>query len=164
MARTNHLTPEGRESLSRLAKERTAKGDFGGHRALQARRDKRVKPPGVTKRRQRITKSLAEAAMDERNSDSIIQVFKDAIHPNQPMSVRLKGATAWAEIAAQHAKLEVAEVAADQAQHSRDELLALLSNKLTSGPTGQILRQQLERQTGIVDAEIVEEVDGSEAP
>ena len=163
MARQEHLTPEGRENLRRIALERVEEGTFGGQMAWDARRAKgNMERTSPTKRRkQRITKSVAEAAEDEKNSNAIIQVFKDAIHPTQPMSTRLKGATAWAEIAAQHAKLELSEVAHDQAQHSRDELIALLAGKLTSGPTGHILRQQIhqqiEQQTGIVDAQVVED-------
>jgi hypothetical protein len=146
------LSPEGKEKLSRLAKERHAQGDFGG--AKYGRLGGR--PRGGSKKKQRITKAVAEAAEEEKNKNAIIEVFKDGIHPNQPISVRLKAATAWAEIAAQNAKMEVAEAAQVQAQHSRDELIAILAGKLTSGPTREILQRQLEAETGVQDAVVVD--------
>lgn len=145
------LTPEGRERLSKLAKERHRNGNFGGAQPGSGR------PKSGSKKKQRITKRVAEAAMEEANAKSIVQVFKDAIHPGQPMHVRLKGAQAWAEIAQQSAKFDLQEEAQSEAVKSRDELISILAGKLTSGPTAQIIRGQLERETGIVDAEVVEE-------
>jgi hypothetical protein len=156
------LSQEGKEKLSQLAKERHKRGEFGGPKygKLGGR------PRTGSKKKQRITKAVAEAAEEEKNKNAIIEVFKDAIHPNQPISVRLKGATAWAEIAAQHHKTEIAEVAHQQAQHSREELIEILSEKLTSGPAREIIMKQLEAKTGevIVDAEVVgEEVDDGDS-
>lgn len=149
------LSPEAKERLSELAKKRHANGEFGG--AKFGRLGGR--PKGGSKKKQRITKAVAEAAEEERNKNSIIQVFKDAIHESQPISIRLKGAQAWAEIAQQHAKMELAEEAHAEIQHSREDLIALLAGKLTSGPAAAIVRGAIEQETGIVDAEIVEEVD-----
>jgi hypothetical protein len=99
------LSPEGKEKLSQLAKQRHAKGEFGG--AKYGRLGGR--PRGGSKKKQRITKAVAEAAEEEKNKNAIIEVFKDGIHPNQPISVRFKAATAWANIAFQQGKMEVAE-------------------------------------------------------
>lgn len=157
----HELTPEGRERLSRLAKQRHASGAFGDP-VSNGRKGGR--PRGGSKKKQRISKRVAEAAADERNAMAIIQVFKDAIHPNQPMTVRLKGAQAWADIAAQHQKMELSEQAQDQASRSREELLGMLVTRLTSGPTANIIRSQIESESGIIDAEVIDEEldDGSE--
>jgi hypothetical protein len=148
MAERN-FSPESREKLSRLMKERHARGEVNpGGRA-----------PGTknltTRKKERITKAVAEAAAEEKNRRDIINVFKDAIHPSQPIQVRLKGAEAWAKIAADQNKIELQEEAVSAQQHSREELLELLSQKLTSGPTANLLRTQIE-QENIVDVEVVE--------
>lgn len=154
------LSQEGKEKLSRIAKERHAKGEFGGpqYGRLGGR------PRGGTKKKQRITKAVAEAAEEEKNKNAIIEVFKDGIHPNQPISVRLKAAEAWANIAFQQGKMEVAEQANEQAQHSREELIAILQAKLTSGPTREILQKQIEREASevIIDGTVVEVTDGDQ--
>lgn len=147
-----NFTPEGREKLSRLMKERHAKGIVGG--PAQARKGGLAKHK-KTQRRERITKRVAEAAAEERNAQDIINVFKDAIHPSQPMHVRLKGAEAWAKIAQEHSRFELQEEAQSAQQHSREELLELLSTKLTAGPTANLLRQQIEAET-IPDAEVID--------
>jgi len=148
------LTPEGREKLSKLAKERHAQGRMGG--AEFGKLGGRPKQKR-TKRKERITKAVAEAAEEEKNKRDIIQVFKDAIHPHQPMSIRLKGAQAWADIASQHAKQELAEEAHQEIERSREDLIAILQEKFSGGPVAAIVRGQLEQETGIVDAEVVEE-------
>jgi len=153
------LSPEAKERLSELAKKRHAEGKFGGEKFGKMG----GRPKGGSKKKQRITKAVAEAAEEEKNKNAIIQVFKDAIHHNQPMTVRLKGAQAWAEIAAQHQKMELSEEAQNQAQHSREELIDILKGKLTSGPAAAIIRGQLEAETGIVDAEVIEEDEHDEA-
>lgn len=148
------LSPEARERLSQLAKQRHAEGRFGGAKFGKMG----GRPRGSSK--DRIAKRVAEAAMEEQNAKSIIAVFKDAVDPSQPMSTRLKGAQAWAEIANQHAKQEMKEEGQEHQQRSREELLEILSEKLTSGPSAHILRKQiaaLEPETGIVDATVVEE-------
>jgi hypothetical protein len=153
------LSPEARERLSRLAKQRHAEGKFGGAKfgKLGGR------PRGTS--RERIAKRVAEAAMEESNARQIVDVFKDAIHPSQPISVRLKGAQAWAEIANQHAKQELREDKEEHQQRTREELLALVAEKLTSGPAAQVLARQIERETEpvIVDAQVIEEDDGDHA-
>lgn len=152
----HELTPEGRERLSRLAKQRHATGAFGN--PVENGR-KGGRPRGGSKKKYRISKRVAEAAAEDRNALAIIQVFKDAIHPNQPMTVRLKGAQAWAEIAAQHQKMELSEAAQEQALHSREDLIKLLANKLITGPTAAVIRGRIEAETGIIDAQVVEDPD-----
>lgn len=144
-----NFSPESRQKLSDLAKQRHAEGKLGGAKygAMGGR---------ASRKTDRISKRVAEAAEDERQAKKIIEVFKDAIDPNQPMAVRLKGAQAWVDIAVQHGKFELQEEAHDAAQHSREELIEMLSKKLTQGPTANILRKQIE-QENIIDAEVIED-------
>ena len=141
------LTPQAREKLSRLAKERHAAGKFGGREFGRL---------GGRPRKERAARRVAEAAEAEENARRIIAVFKDAIAPDQPMSIRLKAASAWLDVERQEATLALQEADSDAKHHTRDELLAMLSQKLTSGPAATILRRQLEAETGITDAQVID--------
>lgn len=144
-----NFSPETREKLSRLAKERHADGRLGGPEfgKLGGR------PKGRNK--DRIAKRVAEAAAEEENAKQIINVFKDAINPSQPMAIRLKGAEAWAKLAQEHAKFELQEDVADQQQLSREELIEAVKKQL-AGPVGQIVRNQLPA-VPIPDAVVIED-------
>jgi hypothetical protein len=144
-----NFSPESRQKLSELAKQRHADGKMGGAKygAMGGR---------ATRKGERISKRVAESAQEEKSAKQIVEVFKDAIDPSQPISIRLKGAQAWVDIAVQHGRFELQEEAHEAAQHSREELIQMLSSKLTSGPTASVIRRQIEDQI-IVDAEIVEE-------
>lgn len=146
---------EGRQRLSELAKRRHAEGTLKGSSAQ--RMDEIRKLAHEKQRKGRIAKRVAEEAMTERNAQAIINVFKDAIHPSQPMSIRLKGAQAWVDIAQSQAKMELQEDTAEAQQMTREELLKLVGTRLASGPAASIIRRQLEQEAGIVDAEVVEE-------
>ena len=143
-----NFSPEARQKLSDLAKQRHAEGKMGGAKygAMGGR---------AARKKDRISKRVAEAAENHSEAEKIIDVFKDAIDPSQPMGVRLKGAQAWVDIAVQHGKFELQEEAHDAAQHSREELIEMLSKKLTSGPTANVIRKEIESKA-IVEGEIVE--------
>jgi hypothetical protein len=143
-----NFSPESRQKLSDLAKQRHAEGKLGGPKygAMGGR---------APKKKDRISKRVADAAEEERQANQIIEVFKDAIDPSQPISVRLKGAQAWVDIAVQHGKFELQEEAHEAAQHSREELIEMLSKKLTSGPTGSIIRKQIEEHN-VIEGEAIE--------
>lgn len=149
-----NFSPETREKLSRLAKERHAQGKLGGREFGKL---------GGRPRKDRAAKRVAEVAQEDAVARQIINVFKDAIHPNQPMHIRLKAAEAWLGVEREEAKVALQEADTVNRQHSREELLAVLSDKLTSGPAATILRKQIEPETGIVDADVVEDDDQSEA-
>lgn len=151
--RKRNLSPEAREKLSKLAKQRHAEGKFGGPEFGKLGGKNKT----GTGKKQRITKRVAEAAMEEENAKAIVNVFRDAIHPSQPMATRLKGAEAWARIAHEQAKMENQEVRDENQVRTREELIEMIRGKLTSGPAAAILRAQIEQETGIVDAEVVEE-------
>lgn len=143
-----NFSPEARQKLSDLAKQRHAEGKMGGAKygAMGGR---------ANRKKDRISKRVAEAAEEQSEANKIIDVFKDAIDPSQPMGIRLKGAQAWVDISVQHGKFELQEEAHDAAQHSREELIEMLSKKLTSGPTANVIRKEIESKA-IVDGEIVE--------
>ena len=143
-----NFSPEARQKLSDLAKQRHAEGKMGGAKygAMGGR---------AARKKDRISKRVAEAAENHSEAEKIIDVFKDAIDPSQPISIRLKGAQAWVDIAVQHGKFELQEEAHDAAQHSREELIEMLSKKLTSGPTANVIRKEIESKA-IVEGEIVE--------
>lgn len=143
-----NFSPESRQKLSDLAKKRHAEGKLGGSKYGSMGR----KAP---RKKDRISKRVADAAQEEKEANQIIEVFKDAIDPSQPISVRLKGAQAWVDIAVQHGKFELQEEAHEAAQHSREELIDMLTKKLTSGPTANVLKKQIESKA-IVDGEVVE--------
>ncbi len=149
-----NFSPESRQKLSKLAKQRHADGKMGGAKygAMGGR---------ATRKGERISKRVAEAAQEEKSAKQIVEVFKDAIDPSQPIHVRLKGAQAWVDISVQHNKFELQEEAHDAMQHSREELIEMLSKKLTEGPAANVLRREIEEQV-IVEAEIVEVEDGEE--
>ena len=154
------LSPEAREKLSLIAKERHAKGGFGDPKETGKLGGR---PKMGSRRRQRITQRVVEAAEEEKNAQAIINVFKDSIHPSQPMHVRLKGAEAWAKIAADNHKVELVQEAQGEAVKSRDELVAILKEKLSGGPVANIIAKQIEQETGIVDATVVEDEDADQA-
>ncbi len=151
------MSPEAREKLSRLAKERIEAGKMGGAEfgKLGGR--------GRTKEKRRAAQSVAEAAQE--SAQQIIAVFKDAIGDDKPISVRLRGAEMWLNVENKEGQLSLQEERADAAELSRDELIKALTEKLTSGPTADILRSysQIEQETGIVDADVIEEDDESAA-
>lgn len=145
------MSPESREKLSKLAKERHAAGKFGGSEFGKM---------GGRPRKDRAATRVAEAAQEEANARKIINVFKDAVHEAQPLGIRLKGAELWLNVEKEDAKVSMQQEASQQKQRSREELLEVLSQKLTAGPAAEILHRELEKKTEepIVDAEVVEDV------
>lgn len=143
-----NLSPETRQKLSELAKARVADGTFGGSKFGKL---------GGRPRKDRAASRVAEAAQEDSNARQIIQVFKDAVDSSQSMGVRLKAAEAWLGVEREEGKLALQEESAVAEHHSREELISMLAEKLTSGPTSGVLRRQLEEEAGIVDAEVVGE-------
>jgi hypothetical protein len=144
-----HLSQEARERLSQLAKQRHAEGKFGGREFGKL---------GGRPRKERAAKRIAEAAQEEANAKAITQVFKDGVSDRQPMGTRLAAAKLWVEIEREEAKVALQEESLDHKDLSRDQLIEALSKKLSSGAASLALRQRLlEQETGVVDAEVVEE-------
>ena len=146
----NRLTPEAREKLSQLAKERHAAGKFGGSRfgKLGGR--------GRTREKRLAAEMVAEEAQKPEVQKAIVQVLKDAIDPSQNIMVRLKGVDAFVNIEKDNQKMQLARESAKEQQKTREELLEILKDKLTAGPVSGIIRRQMEQEAGIVDAEVVE--------
>jgi hypothetical protein len=144
------ISPEGRARLSQIAKERHARGEFGGAQfgKLGGR--------GKTREKRLAQQKIAEAAGVAH--EDILQVFKDAIDPERPMGQRLKGATEWLAIERENAKLALQEEKADSQQMGREQLIAALRENLTGGPAATMIRSQLAQHVGeeIVDATVIE--------
>lgn len=145
------MTPEQRQKLSEAAKQRHKEGKFGGAK---------FGAMGGRPKKDRAAKRVAEAAQTDKNAQEIIAVFKDAIQPHHPMHIRIKAAEAWLGIEREEAKIVLSEEKTGDEARSREELLAILSEKLTTGPASQIVRERMiEREAGIIDAEVVEDSD-----
>ncbi len=148
----SNLSPEGRQKLSELAKQRHKEGKLGGKKYGNL--------GGRPKHRQdRVAKRVAEAAQDESNAKAIIKVFQDAVKNDKPINTRLKGAQAWLDIEHQEAKVAIQEEEANAKQHSREELIQILAEKLTAGPTAEIIKRQLSGKAPevVIDAEVFDE-------
>jgi hypothetical protein len=107
---------------------------------------------------------VAEAAREKRTADMIIDVFKDAIQPTQPTHIRIKAVETWLRVEAEDAKLTLKEADQESQHRDREELLDILSQKLTTGHSAMLLRRQLEQQTEIPDVVIegyAEDVNGN---
>ena len=148
-----NLSPEVRQAASERAKKLHAEGRLGGSKFGRM---------GGRPRKKRTSESVAEAAEKQANREDIVRVFEDAVQDNQPIGVRLKGAEAWLAIEREERKLALVEDEHDHKVHSRDELIALLADKLTAGPAAEVLRAQLEgdqygQPPEIVDAELVDD-------
>lgn len=144
-----NVSPETREKLSKLAKQRHAEGTFGGAKfgKLGGR--------GNTREKRLAAQAVADHAAQPETQQAIVQVLKDAVDPNQPIAVRIKGVETIVSIEKEHRKIELAQASAVAEQRSREELLDLLSEKLSKGPVAGIMRRRLEEEI-IPDAEVVE--------
>src|SRR3989304_2804822 len=80
--------------------------------------------------RPRVTTATELAAEEAaKHKDAIVQVFKDAIDPNNHISARLKGATEW--IALEHKQMERDERDEDRLRRAkREELIDVIAFRL----------------------------------
>lgn len=145
-----HVSDEGRERLSELAKQRHQQGGF-----QKSGDGRKPAKPRKTKKR-RIAERVADAAREKKTAQDIIDVFKDCVHPSQPANIRLKAATEWIKVEQEDAKLRLKEADSENQQRDRGELINLLSTRLTTGPAAVVIRRQLESQAGITDAEVID--------
>jgi hypothetical protein len=131
-----HVSDAGRQRLSELAKQRH---QAGGFQATAKGKSKKRKPS-----RERVAQMVAEAALEKRTAEAIINVFRDAISEAQPITVRLKAAEAWIGVEREEGKLQAKEAQVASEHMDREAALAFLSQKLTSGHAASLLRQRLE--------------------
>jgi hypothetical protein len=150
--KTRHVTMAARQRLSELAKARHAAGGFvasgnGGKR-------KSKKPSKA-----RVAQLVADAAREKKTAQQIIDVFKDGISPNQPITIRLKAAEAWIGIEHKEGTLGLKEEATQSEAMDRETALAFLAERLTSGHAASVLRNHMKQleQVTIPDAEVVED-------
>ena len=113
---------------------------------------------GGRPRKPRASELAAQEA--EANSSQIVQVLKDAIDPNQPIGIRLKGAAQWLDIEKSERQLEMNEEE-HIAKMTRDELSSGLAEKIAQNPMlASLLAERALAAEQVVDAEVVEEEDG----
>jgi hypothetical protein len=147
LPKKRHITDEGRQRLSEIATERHRNGGF-------------QKQPGSKPRKpskKRVAARVAAAAREKKNAQAIIDVFKDGVHPSQPMNIRIKAAEAWIKVEQDDAKLRIRESDSEGQQRDREELLSLLSERLTTGHAAMLLRKQLESESiGFTDGDVIE--------
>ncbi len=144
----NDMTPEGRQKLSELAKQRHAEGKMGGAEFG------RLGGRGNTRAKREAQQAVAQSAAEHK--EEIIAVFLDAIDPERPMGQRLKGAELFLAVERENAKMQMAEAAQDAQELDRATLISLLADKLSSGPAAALVKAQLE-DGSIVDADVVED-------
>lgn len=142
------MSPEAREKLSQIAKERHARGEFGGSKFGKM---------GGRPRKPRVAKRVAEAAQTDEMAEQLIEVFRDAIQPSQPSHIRIKAAEALIAIERDEARIAMAEEEHQAKTYTREELLEMLSGQLTTGPIAALLRRQMPEQPFI-------EVEAKEIP
>lgn len=143
----NNISPEAREKLSRLAKERVEKGVMGG-----AKFGKK----GGRPRKPRASQEIAEEA--RKHAQEIVQVFKDGIDPDRPMGTRLKAAELWLGVEEKEAKIQLQEEKQDE-QLERDEIIKRLADGLLKGAVGAAMRQEVIRVPNQADDEEIEEAE-----
>lgn len=139
----HRISDEGKQRLSEIATQRHREGGF----APVAGRPKR-KPS-----RARIAAMVAQAALEDKTAQSIIDVFKDGIAPSQPMQIRLKAAEAWIKVDLDDAKQELRAESTASEQMDREAALAFLAGRLTEGHAATLIRKRLEREN-IPDADV----------
>lgn len=147
-----HVSDEGRQRLSEIATERHRNGGF---RPVPGR-PKRKRP-----NKKRVAQKVAEAAREKKNAQAIIDVFKDGVAPHQPINIRIKAAEAWLKVEGDDAKIALKEADFESQKHDRDELLDMLSQQLTAGHAGLLLRKQLESETSddtVIEGHLVGDV------
>lgn len=140
-----NYSPETRAKLREAAIKRHKEGKLGGAEFGRM---------GGRPRKERAASKVAEEARQE--AERITQVFKDATDEAQPMSIRLKAAQAWIEIEREDSKLSLQEDTADAKQMSREELIAELKKKMTSGSAAAIVRQVIEQGPTIPEDDVID--------
>lgn len=151
-SKKGHISDEGKEKLAELARQRHAEGKFGGAHFGRM---------GGRPRKERAAKRIAEAAQEDQNARALIQVFKDGVDERQPIGTRLQAAKLWTEIEREEARVSLQEERTDQ-DLTREQLIASLTQRLSQGPAAQIIQERMiEQESGITDAEVVEEEDAA---
>lgn len=102
-----------------------------------------------SERASQIAQSLAQ-----KHADKIEAAFLAGMR-SKSEATRVRAAEGLLKLAQTGQRQESAEVVQVAQQHSREDLLKLLSEKLTVGPTAAIIRGQIE-SAQIVDAEVVD--------
>jgi|GEM_PF-6319904 hypothetical protein len=126
------LSPAERQRRSDLAKEMHQRGQLGR---------KRARPATSSIERPRSASDLALSLIAE-NRDEIRRQVKTVLKTGSPAQ-RSKMVELLIKTALSAERIDSGERKAEHEARSREELIAILSDKLTNGPVGGILRQQI---------------------
>lgn len=141
------ISDEQRMERSLRARKMHADGRLG-NRAVARKAGK--KSAEVRSRR---ASDLAQRLV-EQNADAMAASLKRILKTGTP-SQQLRAVEALLKLGLSAERLEVSERRDDHAAKSREELVAILSDKLINGPAASVIRAQLEAET-IPDAQVVE--------
>lgn len=94
------------------------------------------------------------AQLVEDNRAAMQRALREILRDGTP-SQKLRATEALLKLGLSAERLDVSERRDDQQHRSREELVALLASRLTSGPAASLVRAQLEAET-IPDAQVVE--------
>ena len=130
---------------SQRARELVAAGKFGG--AKYGRMGGRPRTP-------RASEIAAREAQE--HAEEIVQAFRDALHPSQPIQVRLKAAVEWLKIEQQGVAQEIG-AKDDFAVATEEELVNVILGYLTSARLVKSVEMKLrERNSSPTAADVIE--------
>lgn len=138
-----NLSPQERERRSQVARRLHQEGRFGGSQRghqggiAKARKSSELAQELVEKHRSKIEKALLNGLNSPRTTE------------------QLKSAELLLKYALASERMDLAEHRVESEQLSREEMLKVLAEKFTSGPTADLLHAQLAGEP-VIEAEVVE--------
>ena len=129
---------------SQRARELVAAGKFGG--AKYGRMGGRPRTP-------RVSEIAAREAQE--HAEEIVQAFRDALHPSQPIQVRLKAAVEWLKIEQQGVVQEIG-VRDDFSVATEEELVNFILGYLTSARLVTSVETKLRERSSSPTAGVIE--------
>ena len=141
-------SPQERQRRSELARRLHREGKLGGpgpaRRSVEIRRH----------RANRVSELAHDMAI--KHADKIEAALLDALK-HGTRSQKIKAGETLLKLALAGERLDAVEHKTEAEHHSREELIEILRDKLTSGPAAAIVRARLAEQNGdIIDGQAVE--------
>jgi hypothetical protein len=147
------LSPAERQARSDRAKRMHAEGKLGS-KAVQRRAAQRAAELRTVRANERASRIAQE--IFERHRDAVERALVDGLKNGSP-ATRVRAAETLVKLALRGESIDTSAAKVQHEARSRDELIALLTEKLSTGPTGHIIRQQIERNGHADDV-----IDGSD--
>lgn len=137
-----NLTPQERERRSQVARRLHAEGKFGG--------SQRGRQGGIEKARK--SSELAQELVEKHRS-KIEKALLNGLNSSRTAE-QLKSAELLLKYALASERMDLAEHHVEAEQLSREQMLKVLAEKLTNGPTAGLLHAQL-AGPDVIEAEVV---------